>query len=183
MDAGLTVGANGDVTDQGCHLNLLVDGDRTILFGFPLKERELRPAQGADCGQLGATHPLPGGKLLQHVHGLIAAVEDDGKRALAAFAMKQFTSHVSLQGPVPLRWRVEVPRTQDDPPAAGPTCRASLRANADVCVAFPRFMDANATMLPARRARPTAGWTQSDRASWVGDQRGDNNPAPVCRAL
>src|SRR5215813_6525566 len=112
MDAGLPTGTNGDVTDQGCHLDLLIDGDRAILLGFPLKERELRLAQGADCGQLGTAHTLPDGKLLQHVHGLIAAVEDDGKRALAAFAMEQFTLHASLQGPVPLCWRVEMPRTR-----------------------------------------------------------------------
>src|SRR5262249_18591174 len=41
--------------------------------------------------------------ILQHVHGLIAAVEDDGKRALAQSAMKHVTSHVSLQGPILLR--------------------------------------------------------------------------------
>src|SRR5215470_9257890 len=44
-----------------------------------------------------------GGKFLQHVHSLIATVEDDGKRAFSVSAVQQFTSHVSLQSPAPLR--------------------------------------------------------------------------------
>ena len=79
MDAGFAIGTYRDIADEGCHLDLFVDRDGAILFGFSLKERELRPAQSADRGQLGAANALPDGKLLQHMHGLIAAVDDDGK--------------------------------------------------------------------------------------------------------
>ena len=103
MDAGLAIGPNCDVADQGCHLDLFVDGNGAILFAFPLKKRKRCPAQGADGGQLGAAHIFADSKLLQHVHGLIAAVEDDGKRALAASAMKQFAAHVSLQAAIRMR--------------------------------------------------------------------------------
>src|SRR5262249_61757914 len=65
MDAGFTIGTKRDVADQGCHLNLFVDGDRAILFGFPLKDRgewsRCRVHARSPCQLLGpAARHLPG---------------------------------------------------------------------------------------------------------------------------
>jgi hypothetical protein len=36
MDAGFAIRTNRDVADQGCHLDLFVDGNGAILFGFAI---------------------------------------------------------------------------------------------------------------------------------------------------
>src|SRR5215831_8927743 len=103
MDARFTIGTKRDVAGQGCHLDLFVDGDRAILFGFHSKNASFTLLKAPIAVSWAPPTRSRVAKFLQHVHGLIAAVKDDGKRALAQSAMKQFTSHVSLQGPILLR--------------------------------------------------------------------------------
>src|SRR4051812_29907568 len=94
MDRWLAIRRQRNIADQRCDLDLLIDAVLQILPVSPVEIFEDHLLERADAGDLSCLEPRLLGKPAQAFHGLVAGLQYDGKRALAAAFMKKLVLHV-----------------------------------------------------------------------------------------